>query len=85
MRNRFAIDTLFSLTASRHPIQGVASVAVDSREVKPGDLFFALKGARVDGHDYLPEVEARGAVAAVVQDGYCCGQVPDWSSLVPVQ
>ncbi|MEX1012304.1 MAG: Mur ligase family protein [Waddliaceae bacterium] len=41
-------------------------VAVDSRKVQPGDLFIALKGAHVDGHDFLDEAKARGAKMAVV-------------------
>jgi UDP-N-acetylmuramyl pentapeptide synthase len=42
----------------------------DSREVVPGDLFFALKGERVDGHAYLEEVAAKGAVGAIVDEEY---------------
>ncbi|MEN3001248.1 MAG: UDP-N-acetylmuramoyl-tripeptide--D-alanyl-D-alanine ligase [Armatimonadota bacterium] len=45
----------------------VQGVTTDSRTVQPGDLFFALRGARTDGHQYLQEVFARGAVAAVVE------------------
>ena len=40
--------------------------STDSRTVAPGDLFFALRGERTDGHAYLDEIFARGAVAAVV-------------------
>lgn len=47
----------------------VSGVAVDSRKIVPGDLFFALPGARVDGHDYLLDADKRGAVAAVVKAG----------------
>lgn len=43
------------------------SVAIDSRRVARGSLFFALPGHRFDGHDYLCEAAERGAVAAVVQ------------------
>ena len=45
-------------------------VGIDSRKAAPGQLFFALKGERVDGHDFLGEVAARGAAAAVVSEGY---------------
>lgn len=37
---------------------------MDSRSVRPGELFFALRG-RVDGADFAPEAHLRGAVAAV--------------------
>lgn len=42
----------------------------DSRSVVPGDLFFAHKGEKVDGHSYLEEVSAKGAIAAVVSKEY---------------
>lgn len=41
-------------------------VVTDSRAVKPGDLFVALRGERFDGHDFLSAVQAAGAVAAIV-------------------
>jgi len=44
----------------------VLGVAIDSRTVRPGDLFAALPGARTDGHDHVAEAAARGAVAALV-------------------
>jgi UDP-N-acetylmuramoyl-tripeptide--D-alanyl-D-alanine ligase len=44
----------------------VTGVVIDTRQVKPGDLFVAIKGDRVDGHDYLADAAARGAVAAMV-------------------
>ncbi len=43
---------------------------IDSRLVEIGDLFFALKGERVDGHEYLCDARAKGAVAAVVDKKY---------------
>lgn len=43
---------------------------VDSRQVGKGDLFFALKGQKADGHAYLGDVAARGATAAVVGRDY---------------
>lgn len=44
----------------------VTGVAIDTRKLNPGDLFVAIKGERADGHDYLAEAAARGAVAALV-------------------
>ncbi|TAL83377.1 MAG: UDP-N-acetylmuramoyl-tripeptide--D-alanyl-D-alanine ligase [Rhodanobacter sp.] len=41
-------------------------VAIDTRQLKPGELFVAIKGERVDGHEYLADAAARGAVAALV-------------------
>ncbi|MEW5834590.1 MAG: UDP-N-acetylmuramoyl-tripeptide--D-alanyl-D-alanine ligase [Pseudomonadota bacterium] len=44
----------------------VQGVAIDTRKLRPGDLFVALPGERVDGHDFVAEAKARGAVAAMV-------------------
>jgi UDP-N-acetylmuramoyl-L-alanyl-D-glutamate--2,6-diaminopimelate ligase len=46
----------------------ITGLAYDSRQVKPGDLFVAIKGLTVDGHDFIPQALERGAVAVVVQD-----------------
>ncbi|MDH1262220.1 UDP-N-acetylmuramoyl-tripeptide--D-alanyl-D-alanine ligase [Pseudomonas sp. GD03944] len=43
------------------------AVSTDSRGIKPGQLFIALTGPRFDGHDYLADVAAKGAVAALVE------------------
>lgn len=48
----------------------VTSVAIDSRKIEKGALFFALPGARVDGHHFLQMAKEAGAVAAVVQQDY---------------
>jgi UDP-N-acetylmuramoyl-tripeptide--D-alanyl-D-alanine ligase len=42
-------------------------VSTDSRAIRPGDLFWALPGARVDGHSFVNQAFAAGAAAAVVQ------------------
>ena len=37
----------------------------DSREVRPGDVFVALKGEKVDGHDFIDQAKASGAVDVI--------------------
>ncbi len=44
-----------------------SAVSTDSRRIEAGQLFIALVGPNFDGHDYLGEVAAKGAVAALVQ------------------
>jgi UDP-N-acetylmuramoyl-tripeptide--D-alanyl-D-alanine ligase len=44
----------------------ISGVSIDSRSIKPGDLFFAFPGERVDGHDFLEQVFDQGAAAAVI-------------------
>jgi UDP-N-acetylmuramoyl-tripeptide--D-alanyl-D-alanine ligase len=44
----------------------VTGVTIDSRRVEAGQLFVAVAGPRFDGHDFVAEAAARGAVAALV-------------------
>jgi UDP-N-acetylmuramoyl-tripeptide--D-alanyl-D-alanine ligase len=44
----------------------VCGYSIDSRTVQPGELFFAVKGERLDGHDYVAAALDRGAAGAVV-------------------
>jgi UDP-N-acetylmuramoyl-tripeptide--D-alanyl-D-alanine ligase len=44
----------------------VSGVEIDSRDVMPGDLFFALKGEAMDGHRFVDGAFAKGAAAAIV-------------------
>jgi UDP-N-acetylmuramoyl-L-alanyl-D-glutamate--2,6-diaminopimelate ligase len=46
----------------------ITGLALDSRQVKPGDLFFAYPGTRVDGRDFIAEAKEKGAVAIVSED-----------------
>src|SRR2546423_11675046 len=50
-------------------------VSSDTRTLKRGDLFVALRGERFDGHGFLPAAKAAGAVAALV-DGKFAGEFP---------
>src|SRR5256714_3938411 len=45
-------------------------VSSDTRTLKRGDLFVALRGERFDGHGFLPAAKARGAAAAMVDSAY---------------
>lgn len=44
----------------------VVGISIDSRTVRENDLFVAIVGGKVDGHDFLPDVFAKGASAALV-------------------
>jgi UDP-N-acetylmuramoyl-tripeptide--D-alanyl-D-alanine ligase len=41
--------------------------SIDSRTIQPGELFFAVTGERMDGHDFVQQALDKGAVAAVVR------------------
>src|SRR5680860_1339635 len=45
----------------------ISGVKHDSRSVVPGDLFVAIPGAVVDGHDYVDRAVAAGAAAVIVE------------------
>ena len=46
----------------------------DSREVRPGDLFVAIRGERLDGHAFVDDAAARGALAALVRRDWADAQ-----------
>ncbi|HZA54690.1 MAG TPA: Mur ligase domain-containing protein, partial [Candidatus Udaeobacter sp.] len=46
--------------------QDVSGLAYDSRKITPGQIFFAIPGERVDGHDFIRQALERGAAAVVV-------------------
>jgi UDP-N-acetylmuramoyl-tripeptide--D-alanyl-D-alanine ligase len=47
-----------------------AGYSIDSRTLQSGDLFFAVRGERLDGHAYVDAALQRGAVAAVVEQAH---------------
>ena len=65
------IDYPFSIPA-RFPEVEVSGIAIDSRSVKAGDLFVAMRGGSLDGHDYISAAVERGA-AAIVGDRELAG------------
>lgn len=63
---------LWSAAAIERATGGIAShdfqasgVEMDSRDVKPGDVFIALKGEAMDGHSFIAKAFEKGAVAAI--------------------
>jgi UDP-N-acetylmuramoyl-tripeptide--D-alanyl-D-alanine ligase len=48
--------------------EGITGISIDSRSVSPGEAFFAIKGDRVDGHDYASMAMANGASLLVVSE-----------------
>lgn len=44
--------------------------SIDSRTLRPGEIFFALRGPRYDGHQFVQQAFASGGVAAVVENGF---------------
>ena len=68
----FRIDELVQ-AADGELICGVADrefgdFSIDSRQIKRGALFFAIKGDRVDGHDFVADAVRKGAAGVIVSD-----------------
>jgi UDP-N-acetylmuramoyl-tripeptide--D-alanyl-D-alanine ligase len=58
--------------------------SIDSRTVAAGELFFAVRGERFDGHDFVAAALAKGAVAAVVSMGWIAPEGMDSTRLLRV-
>ncbi len=57
--------------------------SIDSRTVAPGELFFAVRGERLDGHDFVAAAAERGAVGAVVSRARVAS-LPDAALAIPL-
>lgn len=75
----FTVDELrevisVKILAGRDSLSGkrrIRQVSTDSRAIRRGDLFVALRGDRFDGHDFVPAALAQGAAGVIVHDEYC--------------
>lgn len=48
----------------------IGNVVIDTRTIEPGDFFVALRGLRVDAHDFVAEAFQKGAIGAMVERGF---------------
>ncbi|HSG94030.1 MAG TPA: UDP-N-acetylmuramoylalanyl-D-glutamyl-2,6-diaminopimelate--D-alanyl-D-alanine ligase [Afifellaceae bacterium] len=62
----------------------ITGISIDSRSVQPGEVFFAIRGDRLDGHAYVGKALAAGAGLAVVETGYRTGPDDSGAGLVRV-
>jgi UDP-N-acetylmuramoyl-tripeptide--D-alanyl-D-alanine ligase len=51
----------------------VQGYSIDSRTIRPGDLFFAIRGERFDGHDFVQQALEKRAISAVVRKDQLAG------------
>ncbi len=58
--------------------------AIDSRTIGAGELFFAVRGERLDGHDFVQAALVNGAVAAVVSNRWVVPSEVDEKKLMRV-
>jgi UDP-N-acetylmuramoyl-tripeptide--D-alanyl-D-alanine ligase len=52
------------------PSAVVTGYSIDSRTIRPEELFFAVKGEKMDGHDFVAQALKKGATAAVVSPAF---------------
>ncbi|HTX58406.1 MAG TPA: UDP-N-acetylmuramoyl-L-alanyl-D-glutamate--2,6-diaminopimelate ligase, partial [Verrucomicrobiae bacterium] len=58
------------------PAIAIGGIEIDSRKVRPGTLFVALRGERADGHAFVREAIRAGAAAVVVEEAHRLGKEP---------
>jgi UDP-N-acetylmuramoyl-tripeptide--D-alanyl-D-alanine ligase len=67
---KLSLSRIAEFVAAKGKFEGSAialGYSIDSRSVRAGELFFAVEGERLDGHDYVEQALSRGAIAAVVE------------------
>src|SRR5256885_12751814 len=58
----------FTVAAGEYDPRALAQgYSIDSRTVQSGELFFAVKGERLDGHDFVQQALSKGAIGAIVR------------------
>lgn len=88
---RLALDDILALEhtrllhvdSTRRPT--LSGVSTDSRSLRKGDVFFALRGERFDGHNFLTKAAGLGAAAAVIEERWASTNEPLLASLrIPI-
>ncbi len=63
-----AVDATHATVSGTEHAPNEVRVVTDTRAIAPGDTFLALRGERFDGHRYVGEAVANGAVAVIIDD-----------------
>jgi UDP-N-acetylmuramoyl-tripeptide--D-alanyl-D-alanine ligase len=69
---RMSLEEVAAILGSsvREGARVAVGYSIDSRTVRPGELFFAIRGPRMDGHAFVERAIERGALGAVVEKGF---------------
>ncbi len=80
MRNRFSLQDILDATGgaliSGDPNKVLRGISIDSRSIKRGDLFIALRGVRFDGHQFAKEALAKGGEGVIIENESLRGGKP---------
>ena len=72
------LDELGQLLGHKCKPKSIRTFCHDSRKIKLDDIYIALKGERVDGHDYVLHAEKAGAIAAIVERRCSSAKIPQF-------
>jgi UDP-N-acetylmuramoyl-tripeptide--D-alanyl-D-alanine ligase len=64
--------------------EAIGDVVSDTRTLRPGDFFVALRGLRFDAHDFVAEAFRNGAGGAIVERGYAGSAQPTGGGVIEV-
>lgn len=64
------VGPLAARVCGQLPRGGITGISIDTRTLREGELFFAIKGVNSDGHDYTRAAFEKGAAAAVVDEAH---------------
>jgi UDP-N-acetylmuramoyl-tripeptide--D-alanyl-D-alanine ligase len=62
------VDAVGGRLLSGDPEAALAGISIDTRTLKPGDLYIAIRGERLDGHDFVEAAFAEGAAGAIISE-----------------
>lgn len=79
---KFIADSCGAKIQAGAPDAPVKNVCTDSRRIKPGDVFFAIKGQNFDGHAFLNEAAEKKATAVVIERKKLPPKLPGCAVLV---
>lgn len=58
--------------------QSIAGIGIDSRQIKPGQVFVAIQGDFFDGHDFIHQAVSQGAIGVICSRMVSGIEVPQW-------
>lgn len=80
MSGSFSLQDILDATGGKlirgNPDTVFEGISIDSRTIKRGELFIALRGVRFDGHQFVSEAMERGAAGAIIEDEPLGREVP---------
>jgi UDP-N-acetylmuramoyl-tripeptide--D-alanyl-D-alanine ligase len=86
--NKLYIGDVERISGGKLALKGdtfeVKGFSIDSRSIKPGDVFIAVKGHNFDGHDFIEEAFLKGASAVIAQRNSFSGENTGGKGLIIV-